>query len=32
MCIVLLFLPTMYMLFDKLICKTTGGMRGIVKV
>lgn len=32
MCIVLLFLPTMYLLFDKFICKTTGGMRGMVKV
>ncbi|MGN1029997.1 MAG: RND family transporter [Butyricicoccaceae bacterium] len=28
---VLIFLPSMYMLFDKVICKTTGGLRGIVK-
>ncbi|MGN1014756.1 MAG: RND family transporter [Butyricicoccus sp.] len=32
MVIVLFFLPSMYMLFDKLICKTTGGLRGHVKV
>lgn len=31
MAIVLLFLPTMYMLFDKLICRTTGGMHAAVK-
>lgn len=29
MFIVLLFLPTMYMLLDKWICKTTGGLRKI---
>ena len=32
MFIVLFFLPSMYMLFDKLICKTTGGLRSIAKV
>ncbi len=29
MVIVLLFLPSMLMLFDRLICKTTGGLRAV---
>ncbi len=31
MIVVLVFLPTMYMVFDKWICKTTGGLRKIAK-